>query len=357
MADPQPADNEKASARQLPSLALIYAAFIAGLCSIIYELLIATTTSYFFGDSVKYFSLTIGIYMAAMGLGSYVSKYVDDGLLEKFIGFEIALALLGGSSIPVLYFSYALTNVFMPAYVFFTVSIGFFIGLEIPFLTRLMQTYNRLQVNIANVLSFDYLGALIATVAFPFFLLPFLGVYQSSLAFGLVNLSIALVLLYVFKDELDGARRRLLKAVTLLVGAVLVMLLVFSNTMLNQWDDALYEDRVIHAEQSRYQRIVMTKNKYDVRLYLNGNLQFSSVDEYRYHEALVMVPLAIDPQPARRVLLLGAGDGLAVRELLRYPEIESITLVDLDDAVTELAMVHPQLTALNSNSLEHDNVE
>lgn len=337
------------------SLTLIYAAFIAGLCSIIYELLIATTISYFLGDSITYFSLTIGFYMAAMGLGSFVSKYIEENLLVKFISAELALGVLGGLSIPALYFSYATSSLFIPTYLFFTISIGFLIGLEIPFLTRLMETYNTLKVNIANILSFDYLGALIATISFPFVLLPFFGVYQSSLIFGLANMSIAIALLYMFSDEIKGAKKRLV-SLTISFCAIIVVMIIFSGVSLRYWDQALYEDRIVHSEQSRYQHIVLTKNRSDIRLFLNGNLQFSAIDEYRYHESLVLVPMAVATQPIRRVLLLGAGDGLAVRELLKFVEIEEIVLVDLDKRIVELAKTNPYITEINKRSLENKKV-
>ncbi|MFC1749020.1 polyamine aminopropyltransferase [Pseudomonadota bacterium] len=334
---------------------LVYTAFIAGLCSIIYELLIATTVSYFLGDSVKYFSITIGVYMAAMGVGSYVSKYIDERILERFVVIELWLGLLGGLSIPALYFSYAYTAAFMPVYLFFTIAIGFLIGLEIPFLTRLMETYNQLKINIANILSFDYLGALIATLAFPFLLLPLFGVYQSSLIFGLINMSIGFVVLHIFSNEIGDKSRRL-KKITYLLTAVLVVMIVFSGAALNHWDSALYEDRVVYSEQTRYQKIVLTKDRDDVRLFLDGNLQFSSVDEYRYHEALIHVPMSATKHPVKRVLLLGAGDGLAIRELLKYSEIEEIVLVDLDEAIIDLASSNSYFTSLNEESMASEKV-
>ena len=334
---------------------LVYAAFIAGLCSIIYELLIATTVSYFSGDSVKYFSLTIGIYMASMGLGSYASKYIDEDILRKFIIAELMLGLLGGISIPALYFAYTFTGAFIPTYIIFTVSIGFLIGLEIPFLTRLMEEYNQLKFNIANILSFDYLGALIATISFPFILLPFFGVYQSSLIFGLVNMSIGFVTLWMFNDRLKN-KTKTLKTATILLTTFIGGMIVFSGAALKKWDQALYDDRIIYSEQTRYQKIVMTKHKEDIRLFLDGNLQFSSIDEHRYHETLIHVPLSVHKRPVRRVLLLGAGDGLAVRELLKYPSIEEIILVDLDETIIQLAKENHYLTAINKRSLESPKV-
>lgn len=338
------------------SLTIVFAAFIAGVCSIIYELLIATTTSYFLGDSVKYFSITIGVYMASMGLGSFLSKYIHHNILKKFIAIEIVLGFLGGMSIPFLYFVYAYSDFFIFFYLAFTITIGFLIGLEIPFLTRLMDQYHQLKINIANILSFDYFGALIATISFPFILLPFFGVYQSSLIFGLVNMSIGFVMLLVFKTKV-GRSYRILKMAVIIATIFLILMIIFSNRSLKYWDSQLFEDRIIYSKQSKYQKITLTKNRGDIRLFLDGNLQFSSIDEYRYHESLIHVPLAIANNKIERVLLLGAGDGLAVRELLKYPNIKSIILVDLDKSITELAKSNGYLEQLNDNSLRSDKVK
>ncbi len=336
------------------SHALIFAAFISGLCSIIYELLIATTASYFLGDSVKFFSLTIGIYMAAMGVGTLLSKYIEHNILNHFVRVEIALALIGGISVPALYFAYAYTPYFIACYLIFTISIGVLIGLEIPFLTRLMERYFALKINIANILSFDYFGALLATIAFPFMLLPWIGVYQSSLLFGFVNMSVGFVVLHVFVDEIS--RRKSLMLVGVCITLLLVAMIIFANIFLKNWDEALYEDRIIYSKQSKYQRIILTKDRDDIRLFLDGNLQFSSVDEYRYHESLVHVAFATTTTPIKRVLLLGAGDGLAVRELLKH-DIDEVVLVDLDSTITELARNNSHLLALNERSLFADKVK
>lgn len=339
-----------ASTTKKHSTTLIFAAFISGLCSIIYELLIATTASYFLGDSVKYFSLTIGIYMASMGVGTLLSKYIDKDIMFRFIQIELVLALTGGLSIPILYFAYAYTGLFIPVYLALTILIGVLIGLEIPFLTRLMDHYCQLKINIANILSFDYFGALIATLAFPFLLLPFFGVYQSSLLFGLANMSIGFTMLWVFGEQM-GARKRVLQRLSILLLFILAGMLALSGYFLHHWDQNLYEDRIIHSEQTLYQRMILTKERDDIRLYLDGNLQFSSIDEYRYHEALIHIPMSLVAQPVKRVLVLGAGDGLAIRELLKYQEIEEIVLVELDPRMIELAKTNSYLTALNQQSL------
>ncbi|MEM7617347.1 MAG: spermidine synthase, partial [Pseudomonadota bacterium] len=225
-----------------------------------------------------------------------------------------------------------------------------------PFLTRLMQDYNQLKFNIANILSFDYLGALIATISFPFILLPFFGVYQSSLMFGLVNMSIGFVILWIFQHEI-GQEKTKFKVITILLTSLLIAMIIFSGWALQHWNMNLYKDRVVYSEQSRYQKIILTKHKNDIRLFLDGNLQFSSIDEYRYHESLIHVPLAIHKKPIQRVLLLGAGDGLAVRELLKYPSITEIIMVDLDKKIIEMAKENIHVRRLNQNSLASDKVK
>ena len=336
---------------------LTFSVFIAGLCSIVYELLIATTSSYFLGDSITQFSLTIGVYMAAMGVGSYLSRLIgDERLLARFIKAEIALALLGGASVPLLYLAFALTDSYQTISLLLTFAIGTLIGLEIPLLSRLMSNYYQLKMNISNIMSVDYFGALIATLLFPFVLLPFMGVFRSSLTFGLANLSIAVVTLWCFADTLGVKRAKILKYYWIGSAVVLGGLFIFAKSFIDSWSSGLYTDRIIHRQQTPYQEIVLTKYKEDVRLYLNGSLQFSAMDEYRYHEALVHLPMRYVEQP-NDILLLGAGDGLAVRELLKYDSVGNITLVDLDPAITALATNNNHVSQLNQASLESDKLQ
>ena len=130
----------------------------------------------------------------------------------------------------------------------------------------------------------------------------------------------------------------------------LLTLAVVGRSLGDRIDDGLYQDTVIGRFQSRFQRVVLTRRADDLRLYLDGNLQFSSVDEYRYHEALVHPAMASVRRP-ERILLLGAGDGLALREILRWPSVRSVTLVELDPLILDIARRHPRLLALNQGSL------
>ncbi len=338
------------------SLVLTASVFIAGLCSIIYELLIGTISSYFLGDSVKQFSLTIGFYMAAMGAGSYLSRYFTKNLLAKFIGLEIGLGFLGGISIPALYLTFTYTDSFLLVKTFFIVSIGILIGLEVPLLSRLMEKHYSLKLNISNILSLDYFGALIATLLFPFVLLPFIGTFKSSLVFGLINMSIGFINLWAFSDQLKISKARVLLFLSIIVTLFLSLILVSSESILKHWHDHAYEDRVVFSKQSNYQSVVITKHEEDIRLFLNGSLQFSSIDEYRYHESLVHVPMSTS-RKLKKILILGGGDGLAIRELLKYSSVESITLVDLDPLITEIAKKNYYLKKLNKKSLFNEKVK
>lgn len=334
---------------------LVFSAFIAGVCSIIYELLIATTGSYFLGDSIKQFSLVIGFYMAAMGLGSYLSRFInDDSLLRWFVGTEILLGLVGGLSVPLLYLCFAYFDFFQFFILLLTSIIGLLIGLEIPLLSRLMSPYFALKDNLSNVLSVDYLGALLATLIFPFILLPFLGIFRTSLFFGLVNMSIGFAMIWFFSATLNVKRKRVLYLYSFLALLILTSVFIGSQTLLKLWSDEMFNDRVVYAKETPYQQVVVTKNKEDVRLFLNGNLQFSSVDEYRYHESLVHLPMI--GCDCKDILMLGGGDGLAVRELLKYDNLKSVTLVDLDPFVTELANQNPYIKTLNESSLKDSRV-
>lgn len=334
---------------------ITFSVFVAGLCSLVYELLISTTASYFLGDSVQQFSITIGLYMASMGLGSYASRLLKTNLVRSFVAVEILLGLIGGLSVPLLYLAYAYGAVFWPVVVGLIVVIGALTGLEIPLLTRVMNREESLDVNLANILSFDYLGALLATLAFPFILLPVLGTFRASLTLGLFNLVVGVVNLGWFTDQLD--RRARIQGYVLSIGATVVLggLLLGSGPLMDRWSNDVYEDRVVYREQTPYQKIVMTRWQKDLRLFLDGNLQFSSLDEPRYHEPLVHIPMSQVRSP-QRVLVLGGGDGLVAREVLKYSSVKQVTVVDLDPKIFEIARTYSALTRLNHRSLHSPRV-
>jgi spermidine synthase len=330
------------------SVALFISVFLIAACGLIYELIAGTLASYLLGDSVLQFSTVIGSYLFAMGIGSYLSRFISRGLVAQFISIELMVGLVGGFSSSVLFLAFAYTQGFRLILYCVVIAVGVLVGLEIPLLMRILKERFQFRELVAHVLTFDYLGALGASLLFPVILVPKLGLVRSAILFGIVNAGVALWSTYLFRDQLPS--RNLLRTGCFIVLAMLGGGLLLADQISSAADNSLYADEVIFARNTRYQRIVLTKWKDDLRLFLASHLQFSSRDEYRYHEALVHPGLAALPG-ARRVLVLGGGDGLALREILKYPSVESITLVDLDPEMTQLFKTHPLLSRLNGGSL------
>jgi spermidine synthase len=328
---------------------------IIATCGLVYELLAGTLASYVLGDSVTQFSLIIGLYLSAMGVGSWLSRFIESGLARAFIEVELAVAILGGVSAPLLFLSFSRLGYFHIILYSIVFAIGTLVGLEIPLLMRILKDLLDFKELIARVLTFDYIGALIASLMFPIFLVPKLGLVRTSLVFGILNAGVALwgtwLLRPIIRGQIAGLRGR--------AGLILVLLIVGvikANSVTTLVEDNLFADDVIYSRDTPYQRIVVTRGKAGFQLFLNGNLQFSSADEYRYHEALVH-PAMIANGHARRVLVLGGGDGLALRELLRYNTVESATLVDLDPDMTRLSDRFQPLADLNRHSFKDPRVK
>jgi len=312
-----------------------------------------TLASYLLGDSVFQFSTVIGSYLFAMVWAAIFPDSSREAWWRVSFSIELMVGLVGGFSSAALFLAFAYTQGFRLILYAVVVAIGILVGLEIPLLMRILKNRLEFRELVAHVLTFDYLGALAASLLFPILLVPKLGMVRSALLFGIVNAGVALWSTYLFRDQLGG--RSLLRAASIAVLALLGAGMAASEKITQAADNNLYADEVIFSRDTRYQRIVLTKWKDDVRLFLSSHLQFSSRDEYRYHEALVHPGLAAIPG-ARRVLVLGGGDGLAVREILKYPDVESITLVDLDPEMTRLFSTHPYLVTLNQHSLTNARV-
>jgi spermidine synthase len=325
-------DNIKTSERFI----FFITVFIAGLCSLVYELLISTTSSYFLGDSIKQFSLVIGIYMAAMGLGAYLTQFMNKNLLEWFVKVEILLGLVGGVSVPILYFVFDKVSggEYQLIMLGLTFMIGVLTGFEIPLLVRILKEHYPLKSNLAYVLSLDYVGALIATLLFPFLLLPFVGTFRTSLIFGLINVFLGFFVYRFFTKELAVERKKTLEWSALACVAFFIGLGVFSGQLLKHWEDSFYSSQVVYSKQTPYQKLVLTKNQ----------------------EALALYPLSVAPYK-KNVLILGGGEGLLVREVLKFPEIESVTIVDLDEEVFRLGKENPHVRRINEGALSNPKVK
>jgi spermidine synthase len=329
-----------------PAVALLASAFVVSTCGLIYELLASTLASYLLGDSVTQFSTVIGSYLFAMGVGSWCSRYVKRDEVRLFVRVELLIALIGGSSAAALFLLFPLVEHFRVALYGLVLAIGFLVGLEIPLLIRILRGFDFREV-VSNVLTFDYVGALVASLLFPLLLMPHLGMIRTGFLFGIANAAVALALLYAL-PRAASYRSEKLAAILVLMGLAAGFA---ASDRLQRWAEvASYGEPVIYAQTTRFQRIVLTRRDDDLRLYLNGNLQFSSRDEYRYHEALVHPALGRVANP-RNVLILGGGDGLAAREVLKHPDVARLTLVDLDGEMTSLFAHTPTLTRLNGGSL------
>ena len=341
-----------AAGRQLP---LLISIFLVAACGLAYELIAGALASYLLGDSVTQFSTVIGAYLFAMGIGSWLSRHVRRDLIGTFVRIEIAVGVLGGFTAAALFLAFAAhAGPFRILLYAAVLVVGVLVGLEIPLVMRILRREVAFSDLVARVLSFDYLGALAVSLLFPLLLAPHLGLVRSGLLFGLVNALVALWGLHIFRLELAG--RRLLQGAAFAAVALLGAGFAGAGHLTTLAEGWLYADDIIHAETTPYQRIVVTRWRDDVRLFLNQNLQFSSHDEYRYHEALVHPALATLPQ-ARRVLVLGGGDGLALREILKYSNIESIVLVDLDPAMTRLFSSASLLRRLNGDAFASPKVK
>jgi spermidine synthase len=335
--------------------ALLGSVFVIAACGLVYELIAAAASTYLLGDSVTQFSVVIGVYLASMGVGSYLSKHVATGVVGKFIDIELMIALLGGFSAAAMFLAFAWAGGGFRVVLYgLVVLVGILVGLEIPLVMRILRERLGFKDLVAQVLTFDYLGALGVSIAFPLLLAPRLGLIRTAFLFGILNALVACWAMWLFRDRLR--RPGVVAARCAVVTVLLVAGFACAERLTRLAEEQIYSDQIVHAESTPAQRIVVTRWRDDLRLYLNGNLQFSSLDEYRYHEALVHPVLAALPH-ARRALVLGGGDGLALREILRYPHIEQVTLVDLDPAMTRLFSAAPALTELNGNALNSPKVK
>lgn len=330
---------------------LLAATFVVAVAGLIYELIAATISSYLLGDSIRQFSFVIGVFLSAMGIGAWASRFVGDAL-SGFVRAQIALGAIGGALGPLLFFTYAIYGaVGLPLYGGL-VAIGILSGMEIPLITRVMKEIGAAEFRFENVLTADYIGALAASLAFPLLIVPNLPLMSASLAFGILNLLVAGFSLYLFSD-------RLARGLWLPWGALLLAMcaaFVMSERLVSAVDARLFQDEVIFSETTSYQSIVITRFDDRYRLFLDHSIQFDSLDEHRYHEALVHPAMGLVPD-ARSVLVLGGGDGMAVREVLRHEGVARVVLVDLDPRVTELFATNPDLVTLNAGALNDPRVE
>lgn len=340
---------------------LLAVVFVCAACGLVYELALVSLGSFLIGNTATQASIVLAVMVFAMGIGSLAAKPLQPQSVTAFAVIELLLALIGGLSVMALYAAFAYLELYTPALVLVAFVLGILIGAEIPLLMVLLQRIRRQEAGsaVADMFAVDYIGALIGGLCFPFLLLPFFGQLRGALVVGLVNAAAGCFLVFViFRKSLSRTQMGVLSASAVAVVAVLVAGLMLSGRFEITARQALYRDPIVAAERSAYQDIVITENRFgataDTRLYLNGDLQFSSVDEHRYHETLVHPAMSGNHDS---VLILGGGDGLALREVLTYPDARDVTLVELDPEMIRLARTDERLTTLNRGSMTDPRAE
>ena len=242
-------------------------------CGLIYELVAGTLASYLLGDSVLQFSTIIGCYLFAMGIGSALSRYIDRGLAYRFVWIELLLGVVGGFSSALLFLAFAYSQGFQLLMYALVIVIGVLVGLEIPLLMRIIRDRYQFRDVVAHVLTFDYLGALGASLLFPILLVPHLGLVRSAMLFGILNAAVALWGTFLFANQM--ARTTVLRIACAVVLVGLSVGLAEAKHITTAAEDNIYADEIIFARDTHYQHIVLTRFKDDIRLFLNSH--FSSV--------------------------------------------------------------------------------
>jgi spermidine synthase len=337
---------------------LLAAAAVSSSCSLAAELLLGTLASYLVGNQALAYGVAIGGFLAAMGLGAYLSRFIAPEataevaqgiLLTRFFQVELLVAPLTALLPLGLFALFAADGPLWLGLLLATLLLGVLAGMEVPLLTRLIELDSNVREALARVLALDYVGALAGSLLFPVLLLPLLGMFPAAALIGAVPAWMVYGMGRSFPQMRPWRRRGLA------VGLLLLLLVPLALPLSNQLENNLYAAPIINRRQSAYQRIVLTRFGPDVRLFLNGDLQLSTLDEYRYHEALVHPALATQGSP-RRILLLGAGDGMALREILKWPQVESVLLIELDPQLLELARRYPALAQANGHALDDPRV-
>jgi spermidine synthase len=330
------------------------AIFATGLAGIVAEFVLSTLATYIMGNAVFQWTIIMSLMLFSMGVGSRLSKYVRTNLLEMFILAEFLLSILCAGSVVVTYalMPFAFEQINMIIYSL-AVVIGGLIGCEIPLVTRINQTYEELKGNIASVMEKDYYGSLLGGLFFAFFALPYLGLTFTPVVLGSINFFVAALLLFFYSNMLRN--KAFIKFVFALCMITLIGIGIAAPSVIVYGEQRQYLDKIVFVRQTPYQKIVVTQWKHHHWLYINGQEQFSTYDEEKYHEPLVH-PAMTMAKSRRRVLILGGGDGLALREVLKYTDLEKVTLVDIDPEMTALATENAIFVAINKGALTHPKV-
>ena len=331
------------------------ALFATGLSGIVAEYILSTLATYFLGNSVFQWTMIVSIMLFSMGLGSRFSKFIQTNLLQNFIRIEFTLSILV-AFVSVITYSvsvyYGSTGFII---YLLSIVIGLLIGMEIPLVIRLNNEYEVLHVNVSSVMENDYYGSLLGGVFFAFIGLPYLGLTYTPFILGSINFLVACSLFAMLRKSVTPPKRLHLMVTSLIVFVLIAGGSLMAENIIKHGEEVRYKDKVVFEQQTKYQKIIITQSQEDFWLFINGNQQLSSIDEVMYHEPLVHPVMGLSKSP-KNVLIIGGGDGGAAREVLKYEDVETITVVDLDPAMTRLGQEHQLLVEMNQNAMNHDKV-
>ena len=282
-----------------------------------------------------------------MGVGAWISRFIENRLEHAFVLLQMSIAVIGGFSAFVLFYAFAYIDNYEAFLYLITILLGSMLGTEIPLIIRILKESFSLKTNISNVFTLDYIGALFAALLFPLVLVPQLGLMQTSFLFGGLNLLVGSMAWYIFRENLG--KKYLFPL--FLIGVILILGFIKSTKLTTLIENKLYQNNIIYSKQTPYQKIVVTARNGRVQFYINGAIQFDSIDEHRYHESLIH-PVMNMAKYHENILIIGGGDGLALREVLRYKDVKKVTLVDLDPSITTLFKAHPTLSKLNHHAYD-----
>lgn len=354
--------------RKMPRGVLASVMLFTGAAGLIYEYVLSTVMTYLLGNSIEQFSVTVGLMFFMMGVGGFVQKLFRSSLVETFIAIELLLVIAGGFSPLVMQWLFAYApDSFSGLRLIYIAVIGLMIGVEIPLVMRINEQFSSsLDNNIASTWAWDYVGGALGVVAWIWMLRQFIPLTHISFFVAACNLIVAIIALaYFWRHGLLGRKSN--GPVGVAICSIIVAVILAGYVQSGDWskmiNQRLYDSPIVFEVTSKYQVITITQapdvdapDGQNTELFLNGNKQFSSKDEAIYHELLVHPAMNVALQ-RKNVLVLGGGDGMAVREILKYKDVESVTLVDLDPEIVKLARDNQLLSDLNRDSFKDARVQ
>ena len=334
---------------------LMSSLFATGIAGIVSEYVLATLATYFLGNSVFQWTIILSIMLFSMGLGSRLSKLIHKHEIEYFIGAELLLSFLTSMCALSVYSLMGVTQYIEIIIYTLAILVGLLIGLEIPLVTRINGRYYDLKANISSVMEKDYYGSLIGGLFFAFIGLPYLGLTYTPFILGAVNLIVATLLFIKFSKRLNKKIKKALLFSIVFLFALIASGAYYAKPIILFGEQSRYSDKVVYTQQTKYQKITVTSSNNQHILYLNNSMQLNTMDEWLYHEPLVHAPMLLT-SGRKNVLILGGGDGCGIREVLKYPEVESIKIIDLDPDMTDFGANSAIFKELNQNAYHNEKV-